>query len=99
MAKFEIYTDKKGEFRFRLKTGEGQIILASEGYTSKIACDNGIVSVKRNSKIYDRYLRKQSKDGKHYFVLKASNGKTIGKSPLFNSKTGLEGGIITLKEE
>jgi uncharacterized protein YegP (UPF0339 family) len=47
--KFEIYKDKKGEFRFRLKAGNGQIILASEGYKDKAGCKNGIKSVAKNA--------------------------------------------------
>ncbi len=47
--KFEIYTDKAGEYRFRLKAKNGQNILASEGYTTKQACENGIISVIRNA--------------------------------------------------
>jgi len=47
--KFEIYEDKAGEFRFRLKASNGQIILASEGYKSKASCKNGIISVVANS--------------------------------------------------
>jgi len=47
--KFEIYTDKAGEFRFRLKAGNGQIIAVSEGYASKASCENGIESVKKNA--------------------------------------------------
>lgn len=47
--KFEIYKDKKGEFRFRLKAGNGETILTSEGYKSKDGCKNGIESVKKNA--------------------------------------------------
>ncbi|MDO4567163.1 MAG: YegP family protein [Oscillospiraceae bacterium] len=47
--KYELYTDKKGEFRFRLKAGNGEIIAASEGYTAKGSCKNGIESVGRNA--------------------------------------------------
>ena len=47
--KFEIYNDKKGEFRFRLKATNGQVICASEGYTTKAACKNGIESVRKNA--------------------------------------------------
>ena len=47
--KFEVYTDKAGEFRFRLKARNGQVIAVSEGYTSKANCKNGIESVKKNS--------------------------------------------------
>lgn len=47
--KFEIYKDKAGEFRFRLKASNGQIIAASEGYIKKDSCKNGIESVKKNA--------------------------------------------------
>ena len=47
--KFELYNDKKGAFRFRLKAGNGEIILASEGYVSKDGCKNGIASVRKNA--------------------------------------------------
>ena len=45
----EIYTDKAGELRFRLKAGNGEIILASEGYSSMSGCKNGIESVRKNA--------------------------------------------------
>jgi len=47
--KFEVYTDKAGEFRFRLKARNGETIASSEGYKSKGACMNGIESVKKNA--------------------------------------------------
>lgn len=47
--KFEIYTDKAGEFRFRLKATNGQVIAVSEGYTTHTNCANGVESVKKNA--------------------------------------------------
>lgn len=47
--KFELYTDKAGETRFRLKARNGQVIAASEGYKSKASALNGIESVKKNA--------------------------------------------------
>ena len=47
--KFELYEDKAGEFRFRLKARNGEIIATSEGYKSKASCLNGIESVKKNA--------------------------------------------------
>ena len=47
--KFEIYTDKAGEFRFRLKARNGEIIAASEGYTAKASCLKGVESVRKNA--------------------------------------------------
>ena len=47
--KFELYQDKAGEFRFRLKATNGQVIAVSEGYKTKSAAENGIESVKNNA--------------------------------------------------
>jgi len=47
--KYEIYKDKAGEFRFRLKASNGQIIVIGEGYTAKAGCLNGIDSIGRNA--------------------------------------------------
>lgn len=47
--KFEVYTDKAGEFRFRLKARNGEIIAVSEGYKAKASCLNGIESVRKNA--------------------------------------------------
>ncbi len=48
-GKFELYQDKAGEYRFRLKAGNGEQIGASEGYKTKAAAQNGIESVKKNA--------------------------------------------------
>ena len=47
--KFEIYKDKAGEFRFRLKAKNGEVIAVSEGYKAKPSCLNGIESVRKNA--------------------------------------------------
>lgn len=47
--KFEVYLDKAGEYRFRLKARNGEKIIASEGYKSKSSCMKGIESVKKNA--------------------------------------------------
>ncbi len=47
--KFEVYVDKKGEFRFRLKANNGQIIAKGEGYKQKKSCLNGIESIRKNA--------------------------------------------------
>ena len=47
--KFEVYQDKAGEFRFRLKATNGQVIATGEGYKAKASCLNGIDSVKNNA--------------------------------------------------
>ena len=47
--KFEVYADKRGEFRFRLKAANGQIIATGEGYKAKASCLNGIESIRKNA--------------------------------------------------
>lgn len=48
-GKFEVYTDKAGKYRFRLKASNGEIIAIGEAYSSKASCLNGIESVKKNA--------------------------------------------------
>lgn len=47
--KFELYLDRAGAYRFRLRARNGQIIAVSEGYASRAACENGIRSVRENA--------------------------------------------------
>ncbi|MCV2868316.1 YegP family protein [Defluviimonas sp. WL0002] len=96
-GKFELYQDKAGEFRFRLKAGNGQVILASEGYKSKASAMNGIDSVRRNGATDERYERKETKAGKHMFNLKATNGQVIGTSESYESAAARENGIESVK--
>jgi hypothetical protein len=97
-GKFEIFKDRAGEFRFRLKASNGQIILASEGYTSRVGCDNGIESVRTNSPYDIRYERKQSLSGKPMFNLRAANGQVIGTSELYESEAARDNGIESVKK-
>jgi len=70
MWKFEVFCDKAGEHRFRLKAGNGQIILASEWYSAKDGCENGIASVKKNSQNRDMFEVKETKNWGCMFVMK-----------------------------
>ncbi len=97
MGKFEIKNDKSGQFRFNLKATNGQVILSSEAYTTKAACDNGISSVRTNSQDDGKYERNTAKDGSPYFNLKASNGQVIGTSEMYSSTSAMENGIASVK--
>jgi uncharacterized protein YegP (UPF0339 family) len=95
-GKFEIYKDKRGEFRFRLKASNGQNILASEGYKAKSGCENGIASVQKNAPDDSRYERKETKSGKHMFNLKAGNNQVIGTSESYESVSARDNGIASV---
>lgn len=93
MAKFEIYTAKNEEIYFRLKAGNGQVILSSEGYKQKASAENGIESVKKNSQEEARFEKKTSTNGKFYFSLKATNGQIIGSSQMYTTEDSRDNGI------
>jgi uncharacterized protein len=98
MGKFAVKTGKDGQFYFNLKATNGQIILSSEGYTTRTACNNGIESVKKNAQDDARFERLASKNGKPYFNLKATNGQVIGKSEMYESTASMENGIASVKK-
>jgi len=98
MGAFDIKKDKSGQFRFNLKAGNGQIILSSEAYKTKAACENGIESVRKNSKNDGMFDRKTAKNGKPYFNLKATNGQAIGASEMYSSTSAMENGIASVKK-
>lgn len=91
--KFEVYTDKSGSYRFRLRARNGQIILSSEGYSSKSGCKNGIESVKKNASNDQRFRRETSSNGKHFFVLMAGNKEPIGQSQMYQRPQSREKGV------
>lgn len=98
MGKFVIIRATHGEHYFNLKAENSQIILTSQMYSSKPDCFNDIESVKDNCTDDSRYERKKSIDKKHYFVLKTSIGKIIGKSEMYTTKARMENGIESVKK-
>ncbi len=96
MAKFEITTRKNGEFQFNLKASNGEVILTSEGYTTKAACINGAESVKKNAVEEKRFEKMVAKNGKPYFTLKATNGQIIGQSQMYASERNRDNGIASV---
>jgi len=97
-GKFEVYKDKAGAFRFRLKAANGQNILSSEGYSSKTSCTNGVESVKKNSQNPDRFVKKTTPSGKFRFNLTASNGQVVGTSQSYASQSGCNNGMKSVAE-
>jgi uncharacterized protein YegP (UPF0339 family) len=98
MGKFVIKTRANGEYQFNLLAGNGQNILASEGYKTKASCINGIESVKKNSQDDAKFERLEAKNGKPYFNLKATNGQIIGSSEMYESTASRDNGIESVKK-
>lgn len=98
MGKFVITKRTNGEFQFNLAAGNGQTILASEGYSTKAACLNGVESVRKNASDDSKFDRKDSKNGKFYFNLLAGNGQIIGSSEMYESTASRDNGIESVKK-
>lgn len=75
--RYELFNGRDNQYYFRLKAANGEIIGASEGYTSKQGARQGIESVRIHSPFDSRYTLFTGKDDRHYFNLKATNGEII----------------------
>ncbi len=95
-GKFEVYKDKAGEHRFRLKASNGEIILTGEGYKEKASCAKGIESVKKNAVIAERFAKEKTKSGKFRFNLKSGNHQVIGTSQSYDSEKGCDNGMASV---
>jgi uncharacterized protein YegP (UPF0339 family) len=97
--KFEVFkSSRNSEYYYRLKAVNGEIIMASEGYSTKQNCLNGIASVRINAPHDQRYERKD-KTGNYTFNLKAINGETIGRSESYTTAANRENGIAAVKRD
>ncbi|MBP6346093.1 YegP family protein [Neisseriaceae bacterium CLB008] len=93
-SKFEIFqSEKSKEFYFRLKAENGQIILQSEGYTTKANCKNGVASVKKNAPHDHAYVTTDT----HFNLKSLDNGQVIGSSQSYASASTRDNGIASVK--
>ncbi|MCP5415988.1 MAG: YegP family protein [Chromatiaceae bacterium] len=84
-------------YSFTFVNDQGQSVVKSENYKAKKSALGGIESVKKNCTNDDRYEMKESKNGKFFFNIKASNGQVVGTSALFASATERGKAIEELK--
>jgi len=94
--RFEIFKGRDARYYFHLRAQNGQIILQSQGYSTRTSATNGVASVKTNGLNPDRFEIREAKDGKKYFVLKAANAKIIGISEMYASTQGAQNGIASV---
>ena len=86
-------SEKTSKFHFRLKAGNGETIMQSQGYKDKAGAENGIASVAKNGGDEKNFEKKEASNGKFYFVLKAGNGQIIGQSQQYKTESGRDNGI------
>lgn len=95
--KFQIFkSPANGEYYYRLRAKNGEIVLSGEGYKTKQTCQTGIASVKQNAPYDNRYDRKDGYNS-YTFNLRASNHEVIGRGETYTSRAARENGIEAVK--
>ena len=95
--KFEIFKGSNKKYYFRLKSNNGQVVLASQGYKDMAGAKKGVAAVKANCKKASAYSKSSSKNGKFFFEIKAGNGETVAVSQMYASKATMSKGINSVK--
>jgi uncharacterized protein YegP (UPF0339 family) len=93
---FDLFTGADGDVYWNLKAANHEVILSSQGYTSRTGAVGGVLSVLDNAELPYRYDLKQAADGQYYFLLKAGNGHTIGMSEMYSTASNARRGIETV---
>jgi uncharacterized protein YegP (UPF0339 family) len=97
--RFEIFLGTNSQYYFRLKAANNETILASEGYTTKANCLNGVQSVKNHAPYDSYYSKLTARNGQYYFTLSASNNQVIGVSEMYTTETARNNGISAVKRD
>ncbi len=97
-GRFETFVGANGDTYFHLLAGNGEKVLASQGYNSPSSAAAGIDSVQANGVNAERYEIREARDGSSYFVLKAGNGAIIGLSEMYVSKANAERAILSVQK-
>ncbi len=95
---YELKQSASGKFMFNLKAANHQVILTSQLYDSKASAQAGIASVQKHGTEDKNFELKTATSDQPYFILKASNGQTIGKSEMYNSEAAAKNGIESVKK-
>lgn len=95
---YEIKQSTSGKHMFNLKAANHQVILTSQLYKSKAAAEGGIASVQKHGANDKNFELKTASSKQPYFILKASNGQTIGKSEMYQSEAAARKGIESVKK-
>ena len=98
LPKFQIIRGENGKYYFRLRTGDGDVILQSESYAVRAGAEKGIDVVRLSVYQDEKFKRKISLDGKYYFDIVSIDGDILGTSKLYESLQGCENGIFAVKD-
>ncbi|MDP1829099.1 MAG: YegP family protein [Archangium sp.] len=96
-GRFETFVGKDGQHYFHLLAGNGEKILASQGYATAASAQAGVESVATNATSAGRYLQREASDGSRYFVLTAANGAIIGMSEMYTTAAASAKGALAVQ--
>lgn len=94
-AQFQVFRGLDKAYYFHLRANNGEIVLQSQGYSSRTGAVNSATSVKANGAIATRYQLLEAANGQWYFVLKAANGAVVARGEMYASKYNAQRGIET----
>lgn len=97
-ARFETFKGAASKTYFRLRAANGQIVLDSQGYSSKSSATKGITSVETNGIDATNYHVVAGEDGQHTFQLVAGNGQVIARGEMYSSKSNALRGAARVRE-
>ena len=97
IGKFDLNSSPGGEFYYNLKANYRRIILTSHHYPWKAEAEADIALVRQQVSNDANFQRKRSKNDEPYFVLVASDGRSLGKSDMYSTSSAMEVGIKAVK--
>ncbi len=92
-SRFQIFRGLDGQYYFHVRADNGEIVLQSQGYTSRSGATSGTAAVQRYGADAARYELRESTDGQYYFVLRATNNQVIGLGETYASKSNAQRGV------
>jgi len=96
---FQVFCDKAGSFRFRLKQADGGVALLSSTYSTKHSCINAIRKVRNYSSSESSFQKERTERGKYLFRIIAGNHHVIAHSPAFGSASKRDTALSVVKKE
>src|SRR5687768_2217088 len=85
------------QFKFSLTAANGEVVLSSQPFTTKVSAEQGIEAVRKNSALDRRYDLRTTKSNQAFFVLKARNKAVIGRSEAYSSEAARDNAIESVK--
>lgn len=97
-AAFNVFKGLDGKYYFNLKAANGEIVLASQAYTTKASAKKGVASIRDNGGDAENYEIRMAQNDQAYFVLKAANGKVIATGETYVSTSNAERAVESISE-